>query len=64
MNDLAEWILCPRCHQKTRVKVRPDTVLERFPLFCPKCKANLLISVRELKVNIVDEPDANMTQSR
>ena len=27
-----EWILCPFCGSKTRLKIRDDTVLENFPL--------------------------------
>lgn len=38
-------VLCPICNNKTRIKVRPDTVLENFPLFCPKCKQETIISV-------------------
>ena len=41
MNDESEhqeWILCPKCGNKTRLKLRKDTVLTNFPLFCPKCK--------------------------
>ncbi|MEZ3426004.1 MAG: cysteine-rich KTR domain-containing protein [Lachnospiraceae bacterium] len=30
--NLDNWILCPICGNKTRLKVREDTVLERFPL--------------------------------
>jgi hypothetical protein len=30
--DKYEWILCPICGNKTRVKIRSDTVLENFPL--------------------------------
>ncbi|MDI9481791.1 MAG: cysteine-rich KTR domain-containing protein [Acetivibrionales bacterium] len=33
-----DWILCPVCRSKTRNKIRANTVLEKFPLFCPKCK--------------------------
>ena len=35
--DRNGWIHCPTCGNKTRTKVNPDTVLKRFPLFCPKC---------------------------
>ena len=31
-----QWILCPVCGCKTRLKIREDTVLENFPLYCPK----------------------------
>ena len=34
----AKWILCPLCGGKTRDKIREDTVLVNYPLYCPKCK--------------------------
>ena len=58
-----EWILCPVCGNKTRVKIRGDTVLENFPLFCPKCKQETIINVRQLNISVIIEPDAE-TQSR
>ena len=58
-----EWVLCPVCGNKTRTKIRPDTVLENFPLFCPKCKQETLIRVKELNTSVIKEPDAK-TQSR
>ncbi len=57
------WLYCPICQNKTRVKVRTDTELKNFPLFCPKCKKESLISVNELKITLIKEPDAE-TQSR
>lgn len=57
-----EWVLCPVCKSKTRIKVLPDTVLENFPLFCPKCKQETLINVKELHTSVITEPDAQ-TQS-
>lgn len=29
------WLLCPICDSKTRIKLRTDTILTNFPLFCP-----------------------------
>ncbi len=55
--------LCPNCNNKTRIKVYPDTVLEKFPLFCPKCKKETLINVRQQNTSVITEPDAK-TQSR
>lgn len=43
---------------KTRMKIRRDTVLENFPLFYPKCKPETLISVKELHTYIITETDA------
>lgn len=58
-----EWVLCPTCNSKTRIKIRMDTVLENFPLFCPKCKQETLINVKEFNTTVIKEPDAK-TQSR
>ena len=52
------WILCPVCGNKTRLKIREDTRLENFPLYCPKCKQETLISVKQLNISIIREPDA------
>ncbi len=42
-----KWLLCPVCGNKTRLKLREDTILENFPLYCPKCKQETLINVRQ-----------------
>lgn len=60
---LKEWILCPVCGSKTRLKIREDTVLENFPLYCPKCKQETLINVRKMNMAVIKETDAK-TQSR
>ena len=61
--DACEWILCPVCGSKTRVKIRDNTVLENFPLFCPKCKRETVIHVKKLHISVIKEPDAK-SQSR
>ena len=58
-----EWLLCPVCGSKTREKIRVDTELKNFPLFCPKCKRETLINVQKLNISVIKEPDAK-TQSR
>ena len=58
-----KWLLCPVCGNKTRLKLREDTVLENFPLFCPKCRQETLINVQQMNMSVVSEPDAK-TQSR
>ena len=57
------WLLCPVCRGKTRLKVREDTILENFPLFCPKCKKEILVRVIKKNITIMEEPGAK-TQSR
>ena len=41
-----EWIYRPICGNKTGLKIREDTKLENFPLYCPKCKQESLIEVK------------------
>jgi len=53
MND--KWIMCPVCGSKTRLKIREDTELINFPLFCPKCKQEALICVRKMNISVIKE---------
>jgi len=60
----AAWIFCPVCGNKTRDRIRTDTILINYPLYCPKCKKESLIEAKNLQVNtVIKEPDAK-TQSR
>ena len=52
------WLRCPRCGGKTRTQLRPHTVLEDFPLFCPKCRQECIINARNFQIEIIDQPDA------
>lgn len=58
MEKKIEWIKCPVCGNKTRNMVRQDTVLRKFPLFCPKCKNETIIDLSDFVMKIVEEPDA------
>lgn len=58
-----DWIYCPVCGSKTRDRIREDTELKNFPLFCPKCKRETIISVERMNITVIKEPDAK-TQSR
>lgn len=49
-NKQSLWVHCPVCHGKTRSKVYEDTVLVKFPLFCPKCQKEMLVNVVKLKM--------------
>ena len=44
-----EWIRCPVCGNKTRDRIREDTVLKNYPLYCPKCKQETLIEAKNLQ---------------
>ncbi|MEY8389647.1 cysteine-rich KTR domain-containing protein [Oscillospiraceae bacterium 38-13] len=58
-----KWLLCPVFQSKTRLKLREDTIFINFPLYCPKCKQETLINVKQMNMSIIKEPDAQ-TQSR
>jgi len=57
MNERTKWILCPVCGSKTRDRIREDTVLKNYPLYCPKCKQETLIAVKNLQITVITEPD-------
>lgn len=57
------WVTCPLCKGKTRLKLLPDTVLQNYPLFCPKCKKEVIINADHLRVSIVKEEENVHKQS-
>ena len=60
---ISEWIICPICGNKTRDRVREDTVLKNYPHYCPKCKKETFLNAKKLHITVIKEPDAK-TQSR
>ncbi len=56
--DKTNWLICPICERKTRERIRDDTILVNFPLYCPKCKQETLIDVKNSKITIINEPNA------
>ncbi len=53
-----KWLLCPVCGNKTRDKIREDSVLKNYSLYCPKCKQETLIEVSNLEITVIKEPHA------
>lgn len=51
---MAEWVRCPVCSNKTRNRIREDTELKNYPLFCPKCKKESLINAKDLEVTVIE----------
>lgn len=47
-----EWLLCPVCKNKTRLKIREDTEIKNFPLYCPKCKRETVVNVKQFVVSV------------
>lgn len=63
MKENQLWVLCPICNNKTRIKIRKDTQLIHFPLFCPKRKNESLVNIKNGVITVIKEPDAKV-QSR
>ena len=57
MQKHTQWILCPVCGNKTRDRIRGDTVLKNYPLYCPKCKQETLIEVENLKITVIKKQE-------
>lgn len=53
-----QWILCPVCGNKTRDRIREDTILINYPLYCPKCRQESLIGAKALQVTVIKELEA------
>lgn len=62
MNE-TKWIQCPFCYHKTYNKIREDTELKNYPLYCLKCRKESLIDVKKFQITVIKEPDAQ-TQSQ
>lgn len=49
-----QWMYCPHCSAKTRVRLLKDTELKCLPLFSPKCKHEILIIAKHFIVSPVN----------
>ncbi len=58
--EKSEWLRCPVCGSKTRLQIREDTELKNFPLYCPKCKQEALIAVKNFQIIVLN----NQTERR
>ena len=52
------WIHCPGCGCRTRTRIRPDTALKNFPVFCPKCRREFIIDAENEKIRLSVEPES------
>lgn len=59
MNEAEQqWVLCPVCGAKTRLRLLQRTVLLDFPLYCPKCRRESIINAHNYRIETVNQPDA------
>lgn len=43
--------------ENINARLRADTELKNFPLYCPKCRQESLINAKDLQVTVIKEPD-------
>ena len=53
MQEEAQWIKCPKCGEKTRVKVMESTIMKNFLLYCHRCKQEFAIDVQNFIVTVI-----------
>lgn len=58
MKRETEWIRCPVCGNKTRDRIRKDTVLKNLSPLLSESKQETMIETRNLQVTVIKEPDA------
>ncbi len=56
-NDRFRFLPCPICGTQSDTKVLPETVLVRYPLFCAKCRQEVLVDVIKMKMVLSDSTD-------
>ena len=59
----SEFVRCPCCGEKTRTKIRGDTILIWHLLYCAKCKKEFLVNVYNKSITVLEGPNAK-AQSR
>lgn len=57
MKRKTEWVRCPVCGNKTRDRIRKDTVLINYPLYCPKCRQETLISAKDFQITVIQKQE-------
>ena len=52
--SLFRFLPCPICGTQSNTKVLPETILIRYPLFCEKCRQEILVDVVKMKMVLSD----------
>lgn len=56
-NQNPYWLPCPVCKELSDVKVYEDTVLLKFPFYCPKCNQKSTVNVVRLRMTVESGDD-------
>lgn len=50
-----QWIICPKCGEKTKVKLQKSTIMKNFLLYCHRCKKEFTVDVQNFIVTVVEK---------
>ena len=56
-NQNPYWLPCPACKELSDVKVYEDTVLLKFPFYCPKCNQKSAVNMVRLRMTVESRDD-------
>lgn len=62
METKTEWLICPICGRKTHDKIREDTEIKNYPLYCPKCRQESLIDAKDLQITAIQKSNRNLRE--
>ena len=54
MQEETQWIICPKCGVKTKVKLQESTRMKNFLLYCHRCKQEFTVDVQNFIVTVVE----------
>ena len=55
MQEETQWIICPKCGEKTKVKLQKSTIMKNFLLYCHKCKKEFTVDVQNFIVTVIEK---------
>lgn len=58
MKKQGQWLQSPACERKIHIWVREDTEFKKFLIYCPKCKQERLINLKQFRITLLQELDA------
>ncbi len=55
MQEETQWIICPKCGEKTKVKLQESTIMKNFLLYCHRCKKEFIVDVQNFIVTVAEK---------
>ena len=62
--DETKWITCPKCGEKTRVKIKQTTIMKDFLLYCHHCKIEFTVNVENYILEVLENDKRSQGQTK